>query len=84
MSRTRRTRPRPSYATEQAIRGRQPCGKVGYETRKLARLALKKTQSGSKGSGIRAYKCPSCGWWHNGHIAPAVLAGETTARELYG
>lgn len=49
-------------------------GKVRYLTRKAARKHASRVQS----VGLNAYRCGSCGLWHNGH---ATADAKTALRE---
>jgi predicted RNA-binding Zn-ribbon protein involved in translation (DUF1610 family) len=62
-----------------------PTGKLAYTKRAEARehaRRLKRSRS-HDGAGVRPYVCPSCGFWHVGHLPPEVMRGELTADEHY-
>ena len=56
---------------------RQCTGKVRYASKKLAKSAIKNTQTdfGRAVLGpnkLVAYKCPHCPWFHFGHVSPEL------------
>ena len=64
------------------IRGVCPTGKQAYFTRQGAR-ALVRALKAEGDKGVRAYRCPQCGYFHAGHMPDVVRRGEKTAGEIY-
>lgn len=55
-------------------------GKRLYGSRDTAKQAIRRQHS----KGMRAYRCELvAGYWHIGHLPPAVRDGRKTAAELY-
>jgi hypothetical protein len=52
-------------------------GKVGYRSRRLAKLARRRAthlRSGSSKYGsVRPYRCPECDLWHLGHVPTSAI-----------
>ena len=42
-------------------------GKTPHASRREAWTILKRMSRPSDGTGLRPYRCPFCGHWHNGH-----------------
>lgn len=56
------------------------CGKIAFASRVDARRFAKRQHPSEH---MRAYHCPTCDLWHNGHNPMPVMLGHTTAREHY-
>lgn len=57
------------------------CSKRTYGSRKEAKVIARRMQGDMR---AQAYRCLSGHGWHTGHLAPAVVYGFKTRRELYG
>lgn len=58
------------------------CGKLIYESRKEAKQAKRRQFPNER---VQAYACPTTdGWFHLGHIAPEIVAGEFSKKVFYG
>lgn len=48
-------------------------GKRGYSSKKIARDAARHHETNIGGGRLETYRCPHCGWWHNGHRPPGAV-----------
>lgn len=85
MSRTSRTHKGREAAQRKVGLGvpssRCPCGKAGYASRKLAKLAGRRLHEHER---CNAYRCDRSDRWHLGHLDPRVRAGVITRDQAYG
>lgn len=56
------------------------CKKIPYERRRGA-VRARRRQPGKKG--LRPYRCPTCGYWHLGHLPAAIIAGDVGRGDVY-
>jgi hypothetical protein len=60
-------------------------GKWAWKERAGAKtLSRALRKSGSKGKGVREYRCPECDRWHVGHLPFEAKRGHRSARDVYG
>jgi len=45
--------------------------KHGWRRKSDAKRAARKTETMGGGGRLQTYRCPHCGWWHNGHRVPS-------------
>jgi ssDNA-binding Zn-finger/Zn-ribbon topoisomerase 1 len=60
------------------------CGKRGYHSRSDAKKALRGHRGAGFSRGVRPYECPTCGYWHLGHVPFSVRAGAISEQEFFG
>lgn len=54
-------------------------GKRSWLSRSAAKKVAKRVNPGEH---MSSYRCPACGYWHNGHLPSGVVAGRVDRADL--